>query len=51
MRWVIAVLTAAAALVAAVNEVASLNRFAGERLHFPDGLAWTLPTSKSEVAS
>ena len=43
MRWAIAVLTAAAAMVAALNEVASLARFAAEKLHFPDGLAWTLP--------
>lgn len=43
MRWAIAVLTAAAAMVAALNEVASLARFASERLHFPAGLGWTLP--------
>lgn len=43
MRWIIAILTAAAALVAAFNEVASLDRFAAEKLHFPAGLSWSLP--------
>ena len=43
MRWIIAILTAAAALVAALNEVASLDRFAAEKLHFPANLSWSLP--------
>jgi hypothetical protein len=43
VRWIIAALTAAAALVAAFNEVASLDRFASEKLHFPEGLSWSLP--------
>lgn len=43
MRWLIAALALTAGLVAALNEVASLNRFADLRLNFPHGLAWTLP--------
>lgn len=45
MRWAIAILTALAALFAALNEVASLDRIASSHLNFPVGLAWTLPGS------
>lgn len=43
MRWLIAALTALAGLTAALNEVASLDRFAADRLNFPPALPWTLP--------
>jgi hypothetical protein len=42
-RWFVGTLVAVCAYAAALNEVVSLNRFAGDHLNFPDGLEWTLP--------